>query len=89
MSPKEVKFLGNLPVRLTAKLTGAEGVRLSEWLDRVNERMNMDREAIRQLPPEERDRLLSIQVDFSLIADALNMSAHATHFERTKGTHGY
>ena len=65
--------------RLTAELTGAEGVRLSEWLDRVNERMNMDREAIRQLPPEERDRLLSIQVDFSLIADALNMSAHALH----------
>ena len=39
----------------------------------------MGREAIRQLPPEERDRLLSIQVDFSLIADALNMSAHALH----------
>ena len=39
----------------------------------------MDIEAIRQLPPEERERLLSIQVDFSLISDALNMSAHALH----------
>ena len=39
----------------------------------------MDRESIRQLPPEERDRLLSIQADFSLIAVALNMSAHALH----------
>ena len=39
----------------------------------------MDPSEIRALPIEERDRILGIQVDFSLIADALNMCAHAIH----------
>lgn len=39
----------------------------------------MDLAEIRSMPVEERDRILGIQVDFSLIADALNMCAHALH----------
>ena len=39
----------------------------------------MDLEEIRSLPPEERERILEIQVDFSLVTDALNMCAYALH----------
>ena len=39
----------------------------------------MNRDTIRSLPPEERDRILEIQVDFSCLADALNMCAHVLH----------
>lgn len=39
----------------------------------------MDLEEIRALPIEERDRILGIQVDFSILTDALNMCAHALH----------
>lgn len=39
----------------------------------------MNRDTIRSLPPEERDRILEIQVDFSCLADALNMCAHVIH----------
>ena len=39
----------------------------------------MDLAEIRALPIEERDRILEIQVDFSRIADALNMCANVLH----------
>jgi SpoVK/Ycf46/Vps4 family AAA+-type ATPase len=39
----------------------------------------MDLDTLRALPPEERERILEIQVDFSLLADALNMCASVLH----------
>ena len=39
----------------------------------------MDLDTLRSLPPEERERILEIQVDFSLVTDALNMCAYALH----------
>ena len=41
--------------------------------------MDLDIDTLRSLPREERERILEIQVDFSSVADALNMCASVLH----------